>query len=72
MIDFNVKPTEKSANEKEFNRLNEEYEEKFGEPYAFSIGIDMLNWEETLADIRRRIAENDPQPIPDYQPGNIY
>ena len=72
MIDFNAKPTAKSEQEKEFDLLNEQYEEMFGKPYVFSICVDVLSWEETLADIRRRIAENDPQPKPDYEPGNIY
>ena len=72
MIDFNAKPREKSEQEKEFDLLNEQYEEKFGKPYVFSIGIDSMTWEETLSDIRRRIAENDPQEQPDYTPGTVY
>lgn len=72
MIDFNVKPREKSEQEKTFDKLNEEYTEKFGEPYTFSIGIDGMTWEETLSDIRRRIAENDPQTEPEYESGKVY
>ena len=72
MIDFNVKPTEKSEHEKEFDRLNVEYEEKFGVPYGFSIGVDFKTWEETIVDIRRRIDENDPQKEPEYISGNVY
>ena len=72
MIDFNAKPREKSEQEKEFDLLNEQYEEKFGKPYVFNIGIDSMTWDETLADIRRRIAENDPQKKPDYESGVVY
>ena len=72
MIDFTRKPSPKTEEEKAFDALNDEYEQKFGEPYVFSIGVDSQSWEETLADIRRRIAENDPQSVPDYQQGNLY
>lgn len=72
MIDFNAKPREKSEQEKEFDLLNEQYEEKFGKPYVFNIGIDSMTWDETLADIRRRIAENDPQNKPNYEQGIVY
>ena len=72
MIDFNVKPREKSKEEKEFDRLNEEYAEKFGEPYTFRIGLDSSTWEEVLVDVRKRIANNNPQPKPDYEPGLDY
>lgn len=72
MIDFNVKPREKSAEEKEFDKLNAEYTEKFGEPYTFRIGLDSYTWSETLTDIRKRIDNNDPQPKPDYEPDEDY
>ena len=72
MIDFTRQPSQKTEEEKAFDALNDEYTEKFGVPYVFAICIDETNWSDTLADIRRRIAENDPQPQPDYQPGNVY
>ena len=72
MIDFNRKPNPKSEAEKAFDELNEQYFEKFGTDYVFAIGIDSMTWEEATADIKRRIAENDPQPEPDYKPGNVY
>ena len=72
MIDFNIKPREKTEEEKAFDNLNEEYEEKFGVPYFFAMCIDMPSWSEAIADIRRRIAENDPQQPPDYEPNNVY
>lgn len=72
MIDFTRQPSQKTEEEKAFDALNEEYEEKFGVPYVFSIGLDGSPWNEVLEDIRRRIAENDPQPKPDYEPGNNY
>ena len=72
MIDFDRKPSPKSKEEQEFDTLNAEYTEKFGVPYVFAIGLDGSPWNEVLADIRRRIAENDPQPKPDYEPGNDY
>lgn len=72
MIDFSRKPSPKSESEIAFDELSKEYESLFGKPYVFSIGIDGSSWEEVLADIRRRIAENDPQPSPDYEPDTIY
>lgn len=72
MIDFTREPSPKSENEKRFDELNAKYTEAFGVPYVFSIGLDCNSWEETLKDIQRRIAENDPQPAPDYEPGNVY
>lgn len=72
MIDFSIAPRPKSEEEIQFDKLNEEYTEKFGKPYVFSIGIDSQSWEETLADIRRRIKTGEPQPEPDYQPGIQY
>lgn len=71
MIDFSRKPTPKSAEEQEFDRLNAEYEEKFGEPYTLRVGFG-ASWAETLEDIRKRISANDPQSKPDYEPGNVY
>ena len=72
MIDFNKKPMAKCAEEIEFDRLNKQYEEKFGQPYFFQIGIDGGTWEETLADIRQRIANNDPKQEVEYEEGVIY
>ena len=72
MIDFDRKPTKKNAQEQEFDTLNKEYAEKFGSLYVFSIGVDFMTLEEALSDIRQRIATNNPQPAPDYEPGNVY
>lgn len=72
MIDFNRKPSPKSESEKRFDELNAEYTEKFGEPYNFAIGIDVDTWDEVLADISRRIQENDPKPKPEYDQDLVY
>ena len=72
MIDFSAPAREKTPEERQFDALNSEYEEKFGVPYYFAIGIDLPTWEDALADIRRRIAENDPQHSPDYDPKYVY
>ena len=72
MIDFNRKPSPKSEQEQAFDTLNEQYTEKYGKPYTFSIGVDSAPWDEVIADIRRRIAEDDPQEPPDYEPGLLY
>lgn len=72
MINFDRKPTKKTDAEKEFDTLCEQYREKFGVPYGLRIGIDANTAEETIADIRRRIAENDPQGKPEYEPGKQY
>ena len=71
-MDFNRKPSPKSAEELEFDALNQEYEAKFGTPYFFQIGIDTGTHSEVLADIRRRIAENDPKKEVEYEPENVY
>lgn len=71
MIDFNMQPYPKSAEEQEFDNLNAQYTEKFGDPYVFDFSVSMT-WAEALADIRRRIAENDPQKPPEYKPGVNY
>jgi 2-oxo-4-hydroxy-4-carboxy--5-ureidoimidazoline (OHCU) decarboxylase len=72
MIDFDREPSPKSADEKAFDALNAEYTEKFGAAYVFDYAAEPMTWEEALADIRRRIADNDPQPVPDYEPGVDY
>lgn len=72
MIDFSREPTPKSAEEKAFDELNEQYVERFGVPYVFAIGVDSFSWTETLTDIRQRIEQNNPQQKPGYEPGNIY
>ena len=72
MIDFNRKPSPKSEQEKEFDSLCSEYENKFGTQYRFAICIDMPSWSEAIADIRERIKTNTPQPEPDYEPGLNY
>lgn len=72
MLDFDRKPTPKSEEEKAFDALNEQYAKKFGKPYAFAVGISADTMRETLADMRRRIDDNDPQPDPDYKPDEDY
>ena len=72
MIDFSRKPSPKSAEEKAFDELNEQYTEKFGKPYVFAIGIDSAPWADVLADIRQRIGSGQPQPEPDYEPDVDY
>lgn len=72
MLNFDRKPTPKSADELELESLQSAYEETFGVPYVFAIGINMDTMQETLADIRRRIADNDPQPTPEYEKGVVY
>ncbi len=72
MIDFDRKPTKKSEEEIAFDALNEKYTKKFGTQYVFDYAAEPLTWEETLADIRRRIDENDPQPKPEYERGVYY
>ena len=72
MIDFNRKPSEKSDEEKTFDSLNEEYFNKFGVSYVFAFCVDNMTWTEAIEDIKRRIAEDDPQQEPDYKPGNVY
>lgn len=72
MVDFNRKPSKKSADEESFDKLNAEYTEKFGTPYVFRIGFDGNSWAETLADVRRRIDTNDPQEKPKYTAGVDY
>lgn len=67
-----MEPIKKSAEETKFDRLNVEYTKMFGKPYVFDFGAESLTWPETLADIRRRILEEDPQPEPEYKPGMLY
>ena len=72
MINFDRKPSEKSAEEKRFDELNAKYKEKFGKRYVFSIGLDFQTWEEAIEDIQKRIETNRPQAEPDYEPGMVY
>ena len=53
--------SKKSPEEREFDVLNDEYQAKFGKPYVFRMEKDCPSWKKTLSDIRKRIAENDPQ-----------
>lgn len=72
MIDFDRKPSPKSENEKLFDSLNAQYTAQFGKPYVFDFAAEPMTWEEALADIQRRIADNDPQPVPEYKDGVDY
>lgn len=69
---FSRKQSPKCAEEIEFDELNKQYEAKFGEPYFFQIGIDSGSWQETLKDIRQRIANNNPKKEVEYEQGVIY
>lgn len=60
----------KSKEEQEFDFLNEQYEQMFGEPYVFQIGYGG-SWEETLKDIRRCIETGKPQELHEYPSGTI-
>lgn len=71
MLDLNRKP-EKSKEEIEFDRLNKQYEDLFGAPYAFFIGISGVSWTETLEDIQRCIDTETPQKKPEYDPNFTY
>ena len=72
MLDFDRQPTPRNAEETELETLRDAYEETFGVPYVFAVGLNENTMQETLADIRRRIAEHDPQPAPEYQNGVDY
>lgn len=67
MIDFDRKPSPKSEKEQAFDALNAEYTEKFGRGYVFDYAAEPMTWEETIADIRRRIDDGKPQPEPEYR-----
>ena len=71
MIDFNRKP-QKSEQELEFEALNKQYEEKFGKPFCFSIGVYSPTWEETLKDIKKCLETGEEQVIPKYDNDFIY
>lgn len=72
MLDFDRQPTPRSAEETELETLRDAYEETFGVPYVFAVGLNVDTMQETLADIRRRIAEHEPQPAPEYEKGVDY
>lgn len=72
MLNFDREPTPRSADEIELESLMAAYAETFGKPYVFAVGINTNTMHETLSDIRRRIANKDPQPAPDYKPGVDY
>lgn len=72
MIDFDKPSRVKTEDEKRFDDLNAEYQKAFGIPYVFDYAAESMTFEETLADMRRRIAENDPQKPPAYKPGVEY
>ena len=72
MIDFNRKLSPKCSEEIEFDKLNKQYEAKFGRPYVFYIGIDSGSWQEVLQDIRQRIENNEPREEPKYKKGLVY
>lgn len=72
MLNFDRQPTPRSEEEKELEELRGAYAEKFGVPYVFAVGLNENTMQETLADIQRRIAENDPQSVPDYKAGVDY
>jgi len=72
MIDFDRKPTRKSAEEAEFDALNETYAAQFGTPYVFDFAAESMTWAEVLADMRQCIATNKPQPAPEYKNGVDY
>lgn len=72
MMDFTPGTAQKSEKERLFDELNAKYTEKFGKPYFFAIGMGFSTWDETIEDIRHRIEMGEPQPEPDYEPGNDY
>ena len=72
MIDFNRKPSQKSENETLFDKLNEEYQNKFGEPYVTCFGKNVMSWENMIADIRKCIETGKPQYITPYKEGVTY
>ena len=71
MLNFDRVP-QKSADEREFDRLNEQYTEKFGKPFVFSIGAYSPEWPQAIADIRRCIETGQPQPEPEYDDKFVY
>ena len=72
MLDFDMKPREKTTQEKAFDKLSAEYEAKFGKPYVIYYGLNEMTMSETLSDIRTRIDRNEPHTAPDYKPGEDY
>lgn len=72
MLDFDRKPSAKSEEETTFDALNEKYAEKFGKPYVFDFAAEPMTWTEAIADIKRRIADNEPHAAPEYMKGVKY
>ena len=72
MVDFDRKPSDKSAEERAFDVLNAAYTEKYGKPYVFDFAQEAMTWQETLEDIQRRIDRDDPQKPPQYIPDVDY
>lgn len=56
----------KSQEEKRMRDAMADYEKHFGERYVFDFGGPSMTMEETTAEIRRLIAENKKQEIPEY------
>lgn len=58
---LDIKPSKRTPEEAELEILREKYEQHFGKPYTFCIGISDMTMSETINDIKRRIATNEPQ-----------
>ena len=71
MIDLNRKP-EKSKEEIEFEELNKQYQEKFGKPFVFAVGMYAPTWKEALKDIQKCLSTGEIQRIPEYDKELLY
>lgn len=72
MIDFDAKPVEKTAKEKEFDSLLAVYREKFGVPYGVCLQYGDNGIDDAIADIQKRLKNGVEQPDPDYEPDSLY
>lgn len=71
MLDLNRKP-KKTQEELEYEALNGQYIEMFGEPYGLFVGTDSPTWAETIEDIKKCLETGKPQKPPEYEKGNLY
>ena len=69
---FRERKSQKSEDEKRLESALSAYENRFGEPYVFTIGEHLMSIDETITDIEKKVKSGPKQKIKSQDDNLLY
>ena len=69
---FRERKSQKSEDEKRLESALSAYENRFGEPYVFTIGEHLMSIDETITDIEKKVKSGTKQKIKSQDDNLLY